>query len=95
MYQNLNTYYQMQQELYISLLYFVRQYKLDDVKGRLDYVSNPDRQEHLFASFDTAGTDTFGDYLAGESQKAFKQSRAKGKCLEARELVIMHPRNKI
>lgn len=45
----------------------------------------------MFASFDTAGTDTFWNYLAGESQKAFKQSGAKGECVEARELVIMLP----
>ena len=57
----------------------------------MDYVSNPDRQEHLYASFDTAGTDTFWDYLAGESQKAFKQSGAKGTCVEAREWIIMLP----
>ena len=70
---------------------FVRETKLTDVQDRLDYVSNPDRQEHLYASFDTACTDTFWDYLAGESQKAFKQSGAKGTCVEAREWIIMLP----
>lgn len=57
----------------------------------MDYISNPDRQEHLYAVFDTTVDERFWDYLAGENHKAFKQSGAQGECIEARELIIMLP----
>ncbi|MCQ2574361.1 MAG: MobA/MobL family protein [Treponema sp.] len=57
----------------------------------MDYISNPDRQEHLYAVFDTTVDERFWDYLAGENHKAFEQSGAKGECIEARELIIMLP----
>ena len=70
---------------------FIRQYKLPDVKGKIDYISNPGRQEHLYATYDTTIDERFWDYLAGENQKAFEKSGADGKCIEAREFVIMLP----
>ena len=33
---------------------YCRQTKLSDIGGRIDYISNPDRQEHLYATYDTA-----------------------------------------
>ncbi|MZK44804.1 hypothetical protein [Dorea sp. BIOML-A1] len=30
---------------------FIRQNKLSDVAGRIDYISNPKRQEHLYATY--------------------------------------------
>ena len=57
----------------------------------MDYISNPDRQEHLYAVFDTTVDERFWDYLAGENHKAFEQSGANGECIEARELIIMLP----
>ena len=32
---------------------FIRMTKLTDVKGRVDYISNPKRQEHLYAVYTT------------------------------------------
>lgn len=29
---------------------FIQMSKLTDLKGRIDYVTNPDRQEHLYAT---------------------------------------------
>lgn len=69
---------------------FIRQYKLDDVCGRCDYIGNPDRQEHLYATYSTAEPE-FWRELAEQNQYDFKRSNAKGKCIEARELVIALP----
>lgn len=70
---------------------FARLYKIPDLKGKIDYISNPQRQEHLFATYDTAVDERFWDYLAGENQKDFMASGASGKCIEAREWVIALP----
>lgn len=70
---------------------FIRQYKLPDVKGKIDYISNPRRQEHLYSTYDTTIDERFWDYLAGENQMAFEKSGTEGKCIEAREFVIMLP----
>ena len=70
---------------------FVQHYKLHDVCGKIDYISNPERQEHLFATYDTTIDERFWDYLAGENHQAFEASGAKGECIEAREFVIMLP----
>lgn len=69
---------------------FIRQYKLDDVCGRCDYIGNPDRQEHLYATYSTVEPE-FWRELAEQNQYDFKRSNAKGKCIEARELVIALP----
>ena len=34
---------------------FIGQNKLSDVAGRIDYISNPKRQEHLYATYQTEG----------------------------------------
>ena len=34
---------------------FIRQSKLSDVAGRIDYISNPKRQEYLYATYQTEG----------------------------------------
>ncbi len=69
---------------------FIRQYKLDDICGRCDYIGNPDRQEHLYATYSTVEPE-FWRELAEQNQYDFKRSNAKGKCIEARELVIALP----
>lgn len=51
---------------------YARQTALTDVRGRLDYISNPDRQENLLAVCDTA-PDGYWDNLARESQEAFRR----------------------
>lgn len=69
---------------------FIRQYKLDDVCGRSDYIGNPDRQEYLYTTYSTVEPE-FWRELAEQNQYDFKRSNAKGKCIEARELVIALP----
>lgn len=65
--------------------------KLPDVRGRVDYISNPKRQEHLYATYTTVEP-AFWKYLAEQAQFDFRKSNQKrGKCVEARELVIALP----
>ena len=64
--------------------------KLHDLKGRIDYISNPDRQEYLYAVYDTADP-LFWKELAEENRRIYKESGTKGQCIEARELIIALP----
>lgn len=66
--------------------------KLPDLKGRISYIASPDRQENLFAVYDTADTE-FWTCLARESRQEFKRCGTEGKCIEARELIIALPEN--
>lgn len=62
---------------------FIRQNKLSDVAGRIDYISNPKRQEHLYATYQTEGaTSEFWKNLARENQLDFKASGTAGKTIE-------------
>ena len=62
---------------------FIRQSKLSDVAGRIDYISNPKRQEHLYATYQTDGaTPEFWKNLARENQLDFKASGTAGKCIK-------------
>ena len=71
---------------------FIRQNKLSDVAGRIDYISNPKRQEHLYATYQTDGaTPEFWKNLARENQLDFKASGTAGKCIEGREFIIALP----
>ena len=70
---------------------FVRTTKLTDVQGRVDYISNPKRQEHLYAFYSTVGPE-FWQRLSEQAQFDFWRSHQKtGKCIEARELIIALP----
>ena len=70
---------------------FVRTTKLTDVKGRVDYISNPKRQEHLYAFYSTVEPE-FWQRLSEQAQFDFWRSHQKtGKCIEARELIIALP----
>lgn len=69
---------------------FIQMSKLTDLKGRIDYVTNPDRQEHLYATYNTTDNQ-FWKLLANENQEDFKRSGTKGTCIEARELIIALP----
>lgn len=69
---------------------FIRQTKLHDVCGRIDYISSPVRQEHLYATYQTDKAFPWKE-LAKESQTEFKKNGTTGKCIEARELVIALP----
>ena len=71
---------------------FIRQSKLSDVAGRIDYISNPKRQEHLYATYQTDGaTSEFWKNLARENQLDFKASGSAGKCIQGREFIIALP----
>ena len=71
---------------------FIRQSKLSDVEGRIDYISNPKRQEYLYATYQTEGvTPEFWKNLARENQLDFKASGSAGKCIEGREFIIALP----
>ena len=60
--------------------------------GRIDYISNPKRQEHLYATYQTEGaTQEFWKNLARENQLDFKTSGTTGKCIEGREFIIALP----
>ena len=68
---------------------FIRQNKLSDVVGRIDYISNPKRQEHLYATYQTEGaTPEFWKNLARENQLDFKASGTTGKCIEGESLSL-------
>ena len=54
------------------------------------YITSPARQENLYAAYRTADN-AFWNNLARESQQEFQRSGAKGKCIEARELIIALP----
>lgn len=70
---------------------FVRMSKLPDVQGRVDYISNPKRQEHLYAFYSTVGPE-FWQRLSEQAQFDFWRSHQKTrKCIEARELIIALP----
>lgn len=71
---------------------FLQNSKLPDVRGRVDYISNPKRQEHLYAVYQTDGaTPEFWKNLARENQQDFTASGTKGKCIEDREWIIALP----
>ena len=71
---------------------FIRQSKLSDVAGRIDYISNPKRQEYLYETYQTEGaTPEVLENLARENQLDFKASGSAGKCIEGREFIIALP----
>lgn len=70
---------------------FIQMSKLSNVKGRISYISDPKRQEYLYAAFSTREDMTFWNDLAKECQEEFKRFGTEGKCIEARELIIALP----
>ncbi|MCM1459681.1 MAG: MobA/MobL family protein [Bacteroides sp.] len=69
---------------------FIQMSKLPNVKGRISYITSSARQENLYAAYRTADN-AFWSNLARESQQEFQRSGTKGKCIEARELIIALP----
>lgn len=69
---------------------FVMMSKLSDVRGRVNYISSPERQEYLYAVYSTV-EDHYWELLAEQNQKDFRRSGTNGKCIEGRELIIMLP----
>lgn len=66
--------------------------KLTNVKGRIKYITNKDKQENIVDYFNTADNE-FWNMLAKENQERHRQVKAGGKCCEARELIIGVPQN--
>ena len=52
---------------------FVMESKLHDVKGRVDYISSPKRQENLYAVFSNV-EDSYWKLLAEQNQRDFAKS---------------------
>ena len=69
---------------------FLQVVKLPNVRGRVRYISDPKRQENLYATF-TNVESKYWTYLSKENQEDFRKSGTEGKCIEARELIIMLP----
>ena len=69
---------------------FIQLSKLSNVRGRVDYITNPERQENLYATCETVQR-SFWKSLAMENQQNFQKSGSAGKCIEARELIIALP----
>lgn len=67
---------------------FIQMSKLTDVRGRVDYISNPERQEHLYAVYSTVEPE-FWQYLSEQSRYDFWCSnQPTGRCIEGREVII-------
>ena len=75
---------------------YVSNRNLTNVVGRIDYISNPKRQENIVDFFNLQNND-FWVQLALENQEQFKASsnskRANRKAAEAREFIIGLPQN--
>ena len=69
---------------------FIQISKLPNLKGRIDYITNPKRQENLYATYNTTD-DAFWGELAKCNRLEFKKSGSAGKCIEGRELIIALP----
>ena len=74
---------------------FIQETKLRDVQGRISYITSTEKQEFLYAYYDTAEPvdDEYWKKLAEENQKEFLKSGTEGRCIEARELIIALPEN--
>lgn len=70
---------------------FVQHVKLHDVKGRQKYIGSEEKQEHLYAKYDTAPAE-FWEELAKENRQDFRLKGTSGQCIEARELIIALPK---
>lgn len=66
--------------------------KLTNVKGRIKYIINKDKQENIIDYFNTADNE-FWKMLAKENRERHREVKAGGKCCEARELIIGMPQN--
>lgn len=67
---------------------FVQMSKLHNVRGRIYYISSDKKQENLYAVYETTDR-KFWTELAKCNQAEFKKSGTEGKCIEAREFIII------
>lgn len=66
--------------------------KLTNVKGRINYITNEKKQENIIDYYNTTDIQ-FWSMLAKENRERHKETKAGGKCCEARELIIGIPQN--
>ena len=59
---------------------FIQLSKLGNVKGRIDYITNPERQKNLYTTYETIQR-SFWKVLAIENQQDFQKSGSAGKCI--------------
>lgn len=71
---------------------YIRQTALSNVAGRINYISNPEKQEYLYAVYET-NSNPFWNELAKVNREQFSKFGTVGKCIEARELVIALPKS--
>ncbi|MBR0456792.1 MAG: MobA/MobL family protein [Firmicutes bacterium] len=70
---------------------FVQHNKLHNVRGRSQYISSREKQENLYAVYETAPAEYWRD-LAKENRADFTRSGTAGTCIEAREFIIALPK---
>ena len=70
---------------------FIEMAKLHDLSGRITYISSHAKQEHLYEVYATEPDREFWRELAKCNQEEFEKSGTNGKCIEARELMIVLP----
>jgi len=70
---------------------FIEMEKLHNLSGRITYISSHAKQEHLYEIYATEPNRAFWRELAKCSQEEFAKSGTNGKCIEARELMIVLP----
>ena len=63
---------------------FVMESKLHDVKGRVDYISSPKRQENLYAVFFNV-EDSYWELLVEQNQRDFAKSGTEGTGRDTKE----------
>ena len=66
---------------------YVKETKLNDVSGRVDYISNPERQNEKLIAVTGQQDPLFWQHLAADCRFATKN----GECVEARELIVQLP----
>ena len=59
--------------------------------GRIDYISSEEKQENLYATYETAPRE-FWQELRAVNREEFKRFGTNGECIEARELIISLPK---
>ena len=70
---------------------FVEQKKLNNIAGRINYISSEARQENLYSVYETAPRE-FWRELAKENQEDFARNGTNGQCIEAREFIVALPK---
>ena len=72
---------------------FIRQSKLSDVAGRIDYISNPKRQEHLYATYQTEGaTPEFWKTLQEKISWILRREERQGNVSKGVSLLLHFPK---